>query len=435
MRFFPRTARRGLAAAATAGALALGALTVPSTPLALLADGLKDRERKVERQIDAAHDDLDESSAAFRRATIALRGATARLAAAQSRLTTVRAELTAAEVRDQAMAEALAEAVRRLGEARQAVEHGKRQVSHQREQIADTVVELYTQGNPDLMRLAALANAESAADVARQDKAREVLVGQEAFAYDDLRAAEVLLLVEEGKVAEARDAVARRREAAADHLAEMERLEAAAAEARAEVRSLVATRYAAQRRANQARARDLRVLRRLEREQDRVEEMLRRRAEAARRRAAAAARAAARAGRASRSLGSDGFLDYPVQGYVTSPFGYRTHPIYGYYSLHDGTDFGASCGSPLYAPAGGRVVDRYYSASYGNRLIIDHGVAGGKGVATILNHATHYLVDPGQGVRRGQLVGYVGSTGWSTGCHLHFTVMADGRAVNPMRWF
>nr|WP_246284304.1 M23 family metallopeptidase [Nocardioides perillae] len=160
--------------------------------------------------------------------------------------------------------------------------------------------------------------------------------------------------------------------------------------------------------------------------------MLRRRAEAARRRAAAAARASRGA---ARTTASDGFLDYPVRGYVTSPFGYRTHPIYGYYSLHDGTDFGAGCGSPLYAAAPGRVVSEYYSESYGNRLIIDHGVAGGKGVATILNHASHYVVGPGARVVRGQLVGYVGNTGWSTGCHLHFTVMANGRAVDPMRWF
>ena len=69
------------------------------------------------------------------------------------------------------------------------------------------------------------------------------------------------------------------------------------------------------------------------------------------------------------------------------------------------------------------------------RLIVDHGWQRGVGLATIYNHATHYVVGVGEHVNRGQLVGYVGSTGWSTGCHLHFTVMANGVAVDPMRWF
>jgi murein DD-endopeptidase MepM/ murein hydrolase activator NlpD len=80
------------------------------------------------------------------------------------------------------------------------------------------------------------------------------------------------------------------------------------------------------------------------------------------------------------------------------------------------------------------VLSRYWSDSYGNRLIIDHGVAKGVGLATIYNHATHYTVSTGQQVRRGQVIGYVGTTGWSTGCHLHFTVMDNGKAVDPMNW-
>ena len=89
----------------------------------------------------------------------------------------------------------------------------------------------------------------------------------------------------------------------------------------------------------------------------------------------------------------------------------------------------------MYAAAGGKVISQYYQSAWGNRLIIDHGYQRGVGLATIYNHATHYVVGVGSHVNRGQLVGYVGSTGWSTGCHLHFTVMANGVAVDPMRWF
>jgi murein DD-endopeptidase MepM/ murein hydrolase activator NlpD len=133
---------------------------------------------------------------------------------------------------------------------------------------------------------------------------------------------------------------------------------------------------------------------------------------------------------------SDGFLNYPVSGPVTSPFGWRTHPIYGYRSLHDGIDFGAACGTPIRAAASGRVLERYSQTAWGNRVIIDHGFHHGVGLATITNHMNApAVVAPGEYVRRGQIVGYVGSTGWSTGCHLHYTVLQNGTPVDPMSWF
>ena len=125
----------------------------------------------------------------------------------------------------------------------------------------------------------------------------------------------------------------------------------------------------------------------------------------------------------------------PVAGGVTSPFGYRTHPIYGYWGLHDGTDFGGGCGQPIHAAESGRVVSSYWSDVYGRRLIVNHGVLNGAGVATIYNHAASYTVGAGAQVQRGQVIGYVGDTGWSTACHLHFTVMANGQAVDPANWF
>ena len=129
-----------------------------------------------------------------------------------------------------------------------------------------------------------------------------------------------------------------------------------------------------------------------------------------------------------------GFLNRPVPGPVTSSYGMRVHPIYGYYGLHNGTDFGVACGEPMYSAADGRVVAKYYSSSYGNRLIIDNGYQRGVGLATIYNHASSYTVSVGDTVARGQVVGYVGNTGWSTGCHLHFTVMVNGDTVDPMSW-
>ena len=150
---------------------------------------------------------------------------------------------------------------------------------------------------------------------------------------------------------------------------------------------------------------------------------------------AASLPANARPVRATAGAPASGLLRHPVDGYVTSPFGYRSHPIYHYWGLHDGVDFGGGCGTPLRAAAPGKVVSSYYSGVYGHRLVIDHGVLAGRGVATIYNHASGYNVGVGARVAEGQVIGYEGSTGWSTGCHLHFTVMANGRAVDPMPFF
>ena len=114
----------------------------------------------------------------------------------------------------------------------------------------------------------------------------------------------------------------------------------------------------------------------------------------------------------------------------------RLHPVLGIRKLHDGTDFAAGCGTPIKAAASGTVAERYFNAGYGNRLMIDHGKVGGRYVTTGYNHATRYVVSVGQKVSKGQVVGYVGSTGYSTGCHLHLMVWENGSMVNPMsKWF
>ena len=131
---------------------------------------------------------------------------------------------------------------------------------------------------------------------------------------------------------------------------------------------------------------------------------------------------------------SHGF-SYPVNAPITSPYGMRFHPILKYWKLHDGTDFGASCGQSIRAPYSGKVVEKYYNAGYGNRLIVDHGVVDGQFVTTAYNHAIRYTVGVGDHVSKGEVIGYVGSTGYSTGCHLHLMVYLDGKLRNPMTWF
>ena len=125
----------------------------------------------------------------------------------------------------------------------------------------------------------------------------------------------------------------------------------------------------------------------------------------------------------------------PVLAPITSPYGNRFHPVLRVWKLHDGTDFGAGCGSALRAPYSGRVAERYYNSAYGNRLMIDHGYVNGRYVTTGYNHAIRYSVSVGPRVSKGQVIGYVGTTGYSTGCHLHLMVWLNGGLTNPMTWF
>jgi murein DD-endopeptidase MepM/ murein hydrolase activator NlpD len=411
-----------MVAATAAAALAMGTMSAPAVLSAAAADPLKDKQKRVEKKIDRAEQHFHASSARSRKAQARLEAAQAELDGARSQLAVARGRLEVAEERDAKMQAALEAARARLEQARQDLATGREEVADQHRSVVSTITDFYEEGDPDLLAIASILDSETTADLTRRTEARNVIVGQETRAYDELHAAEVLLEVRERQVEEAEEVVAQRRAEAAENLEEKQALEAEAQDAAAAVRSIVGKRRDARSAANRAKARDERVLRALEREQAQIQEMLRRRAQ--------------QALRSSRgSADPDGFLSPPTSGYLTSPFGYRKHPIYGYWGMHDGVDYGGGCGLEIRAAAGGRVVSSYWSDSYGRRLIVDHGAVGGVGLATIYNHAASYNVGVGSTVARGQVIGHVGNTGWSTACHLHFTVTSNGRPVDPMNWF
>lgn len=122
-------------------------------------------------------------------------------------------------------------------------------------------------------------------------------------------------------------------------------------------------------------------------------------------------------------------LDRSGYAYMTSPYGYRVHPISGVYKLHNGADLAAYQGTKIYASRSGVVTTAAYNAGgYGNYVVINHG----DGYSTLYGHMTHYCVSAGQYVSQGEVIGYVGSTGNSTGPHLHFTVYYNGNTINPL---
>jgi murein DD-endopeptidase MepM/ murein hydrolase activator NlpD len=123
----------------------------------------------------------------------------------------------------------------------------------------------------------------------------------------------------------------------------------------------------------------------------------------------------------------------PVKGgSLTSPFGGRVNPVTGASESHSGQDIALGCGSPIYAPQDGTVSYVGWMGSGGNALKIDHGKYNGKEITSGYYHAQGYTVSQGQKVTRGQVVGYVGTTGTSTGCHLHYMIFENGINVNPV---
>lgn len=118
----------------------------------------------------------------------------------------------------------------------------------------------------------------------------------------------------------------------------------------------------------------------------------------------------------------------PVDGHITSYFGYRYHPILHFSRFHAGLDIGAGWGSPIVAAGDGRVVAAGWAGGYGREVQIAHG----GGVVSLYGHMSQIVAEPGSFVREGQVIGYVGSSGLSTGPHVHFEVRLGGQPVNPL---
>lgn len=124
----------------------------------------------------------------------------------------------------------------------------------------------------------------------------------------------------------------------------------------------------------------------------------------------------------------------PVAGSITSPFGYRTHPIFHSRIFHSGIDIGAGMGTPIKASNSGKVIMAGWYGGYGKVVIIDHGIVRGQPITTLYGHMSSINVSQGQKVNQGQIIGRVGTTGYSTGPHLHFEVRVKGQPRNPLNF-
>jgi murein DD-endopeptidase MepM/ murein hydrolase activator NlpD len=422
------------------------------------ADELTSQRARVKQEIAKTKSELNESTKTLRAAVVAVDKAQNKLDAATARLTTTRQELRAAQTKDAHMATRLQQVRADLAAAVAAVVAGQARLDAQHAKAGQVVRDQYQQ-QTNLLPIALLVDPDSGEDLQTRLQWSTTLFDSAQAEIDRLTVLQRQLDAARARQAELEAKVAAARREAAANLKIKKRLEARAETQEVTVARLLEQQKTAEDAAAADVAQDKARYAELMKERASVERRLAARiAKAAADRRRAAERAAAErkrkterkaaqrsrsdtkrsnrpsARRSSMSSAGHGF-SFPVPAHITSPFGMRFHPVLRYWKLHDGTDFGAGCGTPIRAPRAGRVAERYYNAGYGNRLMIDHGYIRGRYVTTGYNHASRYVVRVGQRVQKGQVIGYVGSTGFSTGCHLHLMVWLNGRLRNPMTWF
>ena len=435
----------------TLGVVIAGALVASlAIGLPVAQAGPQEDKRKVDRQLEGAKQDLDESSSALQTATAALQKAEVNLAAAQSKLALVRGQLSAAKAKDMAMAAKLAAARDRVTRAKASLGVAQDRVKEQRQEIAEFANANYQQAG--LGELAAVLNSESPADLLSRLQIVDSVAQSQASSLERLNDGRAQVAAKKAALELAEADAEQQRKEAAENLVRMRELERQQLEATNAVGQYVRERTTIRATAAKAKSEDLQQYEALLAEREKIKrelkELARKEAEEERKRKERERKERERKknGGGNDDNDDDGDddgggnddggsgLSRPVNGYITSPYGMRFHPILHRWKLHDGTDFGAGCGTPIHAAAAGKVIRRYYNGGYGNRIFVSHGRIDGKSIVTSYNHLSRYSAHVGERVSRGEVIGYVGTTGYSTGCHLHFMVYQNGDTVNPMKW-
>lgn len=486
---------QGLALAFVVG-LSGWAVSAAGTIHTASADDLTDRKDEVSKQITKSEAAAEGYSDEVNKAADALQKSQNDLDQARRTLQGAQDAVTQAKAADEAKAAELQRARSDLSRAEQKVRSNEAAQVREHRKLSVVVSRTVQQQTPMMGVATFLTNMDSGDMNARIQWSNALMAGGQQ-ALDQLETRQIALSKARDVEKQARDRVAREKQAVEDLLERKQQAESAADTAKQDVAAAVTANEKAKKSADAKLAGERKHQDELRAEEDQLDKRIKeriaaaKRAEEARRRAKeaaakaaaekkaaekAAARKEAKAaakkkaaakhrGSASkvestprrsakhsrphrhhpkkahkRSSGStrkaSSYFDYPVNGPITSPYGQRFHPVLHVWKLHDGTDFGASCGTPIRAPRDGVVAEKYFNRGYGNRLMLDHGKIGGHYVTTGYNHASSYTVGVGQHVSRGQVIGYVGTTGFSTGCHLHFMVWTDGNRENPMgRWF
>ncbi|MDR2620274.1 MAG: peptidoglycan DD-metalloendopeptidase family protein [Propionibacteriaceae bacterium] len=392
----------------------LGTATLTST----FADELDDRKDELTQQLADERANIAAAKEDLAAAQQELANARGSLEQAQAELNIANRELEVAQAEDARLAKELEIAIADLDIANEKVRQGEIALQAQRDRMTLSVQAL-TQNEPTLILVAIFFANLGTVDFADQVQwTREVFnIVQSEFQkllriQSDLEAAQKL-------AADAEQAVRSKREEAAAAYAVAQDKQRAAQAAADRVLLLIQAASDAEKSADSSLAIAQAS------EQDLLKEM-----------AAIQAEIAKRDPGESRPADSGSFFHLPLDpGWsLTSPFGWRIHPVYGYQSYHSGTDLANGCGKPLYAAEAGQVIRAGYYGEFGNYTVIDHGLIDGNRYSTGYAHQVSFAVSVGDWVYRGQLLGYTGRTGLATGCHVHWQVWKNGVLGNVMEY-
>lgn len=396
------------------GVAVLGLLAGSGTPA--LADDLQDQRAKVRKALAETKSNIEEAEDAVQTASDSLEESEQSLAEARKELAYVQAKLEEARAADAEVARKLKQAEAELEQAEAAVVQGEADLAAQQELIANVVITSYQQQST-LVELGVLLDASSVQEIADRAQFTELVFGSTAQEMQRLEELQLQLEAAEAEREQVRAEVAEQRSQSRALVAEVKQLAKDAADQEARVEALVE---------ENTQLRDT-ALDELEETKEQYEKLEKQEASITKKILAAIAKSK------SLTVNSAGFMK-PVNASPGSAFGMRYHPILHYYRMHWGLDFGASCGAPLYAMADGKVTQvlkTSQSNGLGNWTVINYGKYKGSNISSGYAHQSKIIVKVGQAVAQGQVVGYVGTTGLSTGCHLHLQIYKDGVRVNP----
>ena len=374
----------------------------------------------INEQVADASDDLARADAKVDAALKQLENAREQLPQARQELAAEQSELTQAQQRKSAADVKVAEAIAKVAKAKQEIAETEQQIAYLEQRIGRMAREVYQQGG-QISEVEILLDSSDPGDFAARLEALRSIAQDNNDTMTDLDDAKAQL---QTRLAGLRILEEKAEEAQAEAQQEVEKAAAAKARAdaaKAKIDELVAARSSALRDARERKSEVRKQYNQLKAEQARIAAIAR----------AAAAKAASGQSGVPVNIGPGG-LAWPAPGApVSGNVGPRIHPVYGYRSCHTGTDIGAGGGSPILAAEDGVVVSIQNGGPYGLHTLIQHG----SGISTMYAHQSSTSVSVGQKVKKGQVIGQVGSTGWSTGPHLHFEVHVNGTPYDPMGWF
>jgi murein DD-endopeptidase MepM/ murein hydrolase activator NlpD len=405
--------RRSRFRAALAACLSVCCLAAPAlvAPGVAHADPSPDDARKASKAVDRAEAILEHATATARNAARRLEAATAALPAAQEKVAKSRGIVVAASVQA-TTARRKADAARTAYEKTAgAFDAAQAQVDAARDRVDEIAAASYMGGN--FASLNVLVGARGPQDAMDRLGLVDQVMQNQQDDVDRLMLARRAARTAQDKAGLARRAAETAEQEAADKLDAAKDAQTAAVRARAAVVQLAQSRKDALRVARSQRSAVLAKYEEAKAEEARIQDALRGWDE--------------KNGGTTASYDGGGLL-MPVHGWKTSDFGSRYDPYYHVWQLHAGTDIAAPGGAPIHAAASGRVIQAGWAGGYGNYTCIGHG----SGFSTCYGHQSKILVSPGEYVRRGEVIGRVGTTGASTGFHLHFETRFHGVPKNPL---